>query len=156
MPDFLYWKIRFALFLARLFRIGGYKCTVIGKCTILAPLEQMQIIVNGILYLRDLDPEMFRRLTVDHPYLFWYRKLEFIGCREIYTITDNFILWGNEGVATFAAQTVLDFNLRYLSQSQSCRNSSATRREIKRQVFEFVKKHSFSPDLIKQYQAFAE
>ena len=140
-------------------RLKGYKRSVFGACTILAPPKEMQIILQGITYLQTLDPEMFQRLTAEHRYMFLYHPQKYLRFRRIFSITDNFLLWGNEGIATCFVQSILDFTLWVLPSERSLIKSNqvaATRQEIQRQVFEWVKKHSFRPELVKQYEKLAE
>ncbi len=153
-----YLPVRFVMPLS--LRLYGYKETIVGSCTILAPAKQMETILVGIEYLRTLDPEMFQRLTVENRYLFWYHPKRFLQSRDIFTITDNFLLWGKEGIAICFVQSVLDFNLKYLpskrTSARNCEMVVVARREIQRQVFEWTTKHSFPPELVKQYRVFAE
>jgi hypothetical protein len=135
-------------------RLVGQERLVIGKCIILAPSKQMQIILQGITDLQTLDREMFLRLTAERRYIFWYHPKKYVHCREVFTITENFLLWGKEGVITCFVQAVLDFNLQYLPWERSMvehRGEVADRHDIQQQVFEFLKKNSFSPELVEQY-----
>jgi hypothetical protein len=59
-----------------LFQIKGNKRSIVGTCTIIAPPKQMQIILEGITFLREIDSEMFKRLTVEQKYVFLYCFVE--------------------------------------------------------------------------------
>ncbi len=140
-------------------RLSGYEQSNIGACTILAPPKQMQIILEGVTYLQMLDSEMFRRLTAERRYIFWYfKQMPYLQCRNVFGITDSFMSWGKEGVVACFVQCVLYFNLEHLRRSQikNCKDSATTRHEMQKQVLEFLERHSFPAELVKQYQAFAE
>jgi hypothetical protein len=152
-----YLPARFLMPLAQ--RMHGYKRSVFGTCTILAPPKQMQIILQAITYLQKLDPEIFLCLTAKHRYIFWYHPGKYIQCRRVFSISDNFLFWGNEGVTTCFVQSILHFTLWTLPSERGLitnREAAAIHQEIQRQVFEWVKKHSFQPELVKQYEQFAE
>ncbi len=169
----LQWPIRFcrrtaAYFTYFIVRIGlplhvrlvGYKWTVMGRCTILAPQEQMCVILEGITFLQTVDPEMFHRLTAERRYVFWYHPKKFLQCREFFSITDNFLLWGKEGVVTCFVQSVLDLTLKYLPAEgtlvENRQVAIAARREIQRELLKWISEHSFPPELVKQYEEIAE
>jgi hypothetical protein len=136
-------------------RLVGYKRAVFGKCTIIAPAEKIQSIIDGIHYLETLDPQMFQRLTHEQEYVFWYHQKRFLSCENFYSITDNFLLWGKEGIAIFFVQSILDFNLRYLpSRAFSARNHTAksnTVKEVQRKLFDWIQEHHFPAELADQY-----
>jgi hypothetical protein len=150
----VYWIIKLGLMPS--LRLIGYKRSVTGTCIILAPPKQMRIILQGLTYLRTLDPEMFQRLTTERQYVFWFEKNRYSRCREFFTITDNFLLWGNEGVVTCFVQSVMDSPLEKASPFKKRKLTVITRRQIQQQVFEWLKKHSFSPELTEQYKTWAE
>lgn len=148
--------IRFGLPVASY--LDGFKRSIIGKCIIFAPPKQMQVIMDGVTYLQTLDPNMFMRLTAERRYVFWYYKRD-LQCREIFSICDNFILWGKEGVVTFFVQCILDYNLKLLPLDKTLGTreaSAARRRQIQQLLFEWLNKQSFNPELVRQYQEFAE
>jgi hypothetical protein len=150
---FIYLPLRFAMPIT--LRLGGLKQFAVGKCIILAPPEQMQTIMQGITYLQTIDREMFLRLTAEHRYIFWYHPKRFMECREIFSINDNYLQWGKEGVVACFLQAIMDFNLKHLPLERSVFKKQVAvvdRREIQQQVFEFVKKHSFPPELVAFYQ----
>ncbi len=153
---FFYLPVRFVMPLH--LRLSGYKRSDIGTCTILAPPKQMQIILEGVTYLQMLDSEMFRRLTAERRYIFWYfKQMPYLQCRDVFGITDNFMSWGKEGVVACFVQCVLYFNLEHLRRSQikNCKDSASTRCEMQKQVLEFLERYSFPSELVKQYRAFA-
>jgi hypothetical protein len=137
--------------------LAGWKRSVIGTCTILVPEKQRETILNGIAYLRTLDPEMYRLLTVEHKYVISYHPKRFLQICSVVFISDNFLLWGKEGVAVFLVQCVFGFTIDYPSWkntvSRGVRNR--TRREIQLRLFEWISKQPFSPELINQYREFA-
>jgi hypothetical protein len=115
----------------------------------------MQIIQQGITYLQMLDPEMFLRLTAEHRYIFWYHPKKFVECREIFTVNENYLQWGKEGVVACFVQAIMDFNLEHLAWERGLfknRGVAAERHKIQQQVFEFAKKHSFPQELVVFYQ----
>ena len=132
--------------------LTGYKRSVEGTCTIFAPPKQMKEIMHGIEYLRTLDPEMFQRLTTKQRYVFLYSKKRHMRCKEYFSFPDNYLLWGKEGVVTCFVQSITSSSL----EESPFKKSPVTRRQVQQQVFEWVKKHSFQPELVKQYQEFAE
>jgi hypothetical protein len=135
----------------------GWKRSAIGKCIIVVPTNKTVAIVEGIAYLKGIDPEMHRLLTTEHKYLIWYHPKQFLQIRDIVTINDNFLLWGKEGVAILLVQCVLDFTIDYPAwkKTLSRKVRRRTRNEIQRQLFEWMSKHSFSSELLKQYREFA-
>jgi hypothetical protein len=140
-------------------RLTGHKQSSMGTCTFLAPPKQMQIILEGVTYLQTLDPIYFLSLTAEHRYIFWYcPKMRDFECANVFGVTDNFMCWGKEGVVVCFVQCVLAFNLWHLKRSQvkNRKMSAEVRCDIQKQVFEFVKRHSFPPELVKQYQEYAE
>ncbi len=138
--------------------VTGYKRSVVGTCTILAPPKQMQIILEGITFLRDIDPEMFKRLTTERKYVLSYHAKHRTSFEEFHTITNNGMLHGKEGVAISLVQIILFRTAKdSLGQFGVDRlEEMAARRVYKKQIFEFVKKHSFAPHLIEHYQRLAE
>jgi len=154
LADLLYFSIRFAL--PPVMYSTGFKRSVIGKCIIFAPPKQMQVILGGVTYLQTLDHKMFLRLTAERRYVFWYHKSLCLQCKEIFSISDNFILWGKEGVITCFVQCIFEFTSKSLPLEKTLdKNHEATvakRRQIQQLVFEWLNKHSFAPELVKQYQ----
>ena len=146
----MYWYVKFGLGPA--LPLTGFKRFVVGTCTILAPPKQMQAIMQGVEYLRTLDSEMFQRLTTERRYVFWYNKQHHMRCKEYFSVPDNYFLWGKEGVVTCFVQSIMTSSL----EESPFKKSPVTRRQVQQQVFEWVKKNSFQPELVKQYQAFAE
>jgi hypothetical protein len=144
---FFYLSIRFTMPFT--LRLGGYKRSVVGTCTILAPQKQMQVILHGLTYLQALDSEMFQRLTVEQRYVFWYHKSRYLRCFEFFTITDNFLSWGDEGVAACFVQSILSLPLRkpFLNE-----DVVITRSQAQQQFSEWLKKHSISPNFSQHYQ----
>jgi hypothetical protein len=139
-------------------RLARRKKSVIGTCTIWAPPKQMQAILEGIEYLRKLDPEMFKRLTVEHKYVLFYHKKHRTIAYAAYSITDHYLLHGKEGVVIFLVQTILNRTMQDSLGRFRVKRSDAlvADRENRKQIFEFVKKHSFSPKLVEQYRKSAE
>jgi hypothetical protein len=139
-------------------RLCRRKKTVIGTCVIWAPPKQMQAILEGIEYLQQLDPEMFKRLTAERKYVLWHDKKHRTNAYAAYSISDPYLLNGREGVVIFLVQTILNRtaqdSLGRLRMKRA--DALAADRENRKQLFEFIKMHSFSPQLIKQYQTNAE
>ena len=136
-----------------------YKRSRLGKGLILAPPKQLQEILEGASYLQQLDPEMFRRLTAERGFYFFYsgEGHKYTQMRGIIIfMPDQYLRWGKEGIATFFVKTILDFNLKFLPMEKALdrsRESSANaNREIRIRIVEWLQKHSFPPELIKQYQ----
>lgn len=150
----MYFVVRFGMPIT--IRLEGYKRSTIGKCVILAPPKQMQIILEGAKFLEAIDPSMFQQVTAERRYVFWYHPTRFVSCREIFTVTDNFLLWGKEGVAICFVQSVLDFTWIRLPFEKAltwCReNTIAAHREVQQQVFKWISDHSFPAELLKQYK----
>ena len=142
---------------------SNYKRFKIGRCTVVAPAKQLEIIREGLTHLQAIDPEMYRRLIDERCYRFWYKDKgahQFLQCREIFAVADSYLSWGKEGVAIFFVQCMLDFNLQYLRMvrtfDHSAEAAKAARGEIQKQVFNWVKKHSFPPELVKHYEVIAK
>lgn len=146
----IYWFIKFGL--APSLRFIGYKRSTVGVCTILAPMEHMETILYGLEYLQSIDPQMFQMLTAAHRYVFWYHKNRYLRCREFFTITDNFLSWGKEGVITCFVQSVTDSQLINPYVLNERKTITITRQQIQQCVFEWLTKHSFPPELIEQYK----
>jgi hypothetical protein len=136
------------------------KRSIIGRCTILAPEKQMQTFLAGVEYLRTLDAEMFRQLTDEHQYLFWYHPKQFLRGRNTFAITDHFLRWGKEGIVIGFVQSILNYKIGYLKWEKTLCHSremrAAIRHEIRQKLFEWISKHPFSPELVKYYRELAE
>ena len=150
----LYWIMRFGigpgLFLTR------YRRVTMGAYVIVAPLNKMPLILQGFVYLQTIDMEMYQRLVKNRICLCYIQKLPLSSkqqkpLQEIYTITDNYLKWGNEGIAVCLVQTVLwhEFRTRLSKDSKGHLAASFI---LKQQLYEWIKGHSFSPELVKQYQ----
>jgi hypothetical protein len=135
-------------------RLCRRKKTVIGTCVIWAPQKQMQAILEGIEYLQNLDSEMFNRLTVERKYVLWYDKKHRTNAYEAYSISDPYLLNGKEGVVIFLVQTVLNRTTQDSMGRFRVKRAEAlvAGQANRKQLFEFINKHLFSPRLIKQYQ----
>ena len=127
-----------------------------GKCAIWAPPKQLHAILEGVKFLQAIDPEMFRRLTTARRYVVWYDPKHSLSCRDVFSITDNFLHWGREGVATCLVQNILDFTLLRLPFEKMLglerENIVAARREVLQRLLKWVSEHSFSEELVKQYE----
>jgi hypothetical protein len=158
MVCLLYLAARFGLFIVWLFGIKDYKRSIVGSCIILAPPKQTQIILEGIAYLQNIDTEMFKQLTVERKYILWYHKQHRTSAYEIYAINDRYLYHGKEGVVVCLVQTVLDRTMKDSLGRFGVKSydSTAKLREGRQQIFEFVKRHSFSTELVKQYQKLIE
>jgi hypothetical protein len=147
---FFYLPVRFAMPLT--LRLVGYKRAVVGTCTILAPQEKMQLILQGLTYLQTLDSGMFQRLTAKRRYVFWYYPNRYLRCFELFTITDNFLSWGSEGVVACFVQSVLALTLKKPFPFKKFGAKVLTRSHVQQQVIEWLEGHSFSPAFTKHYQ----
>jgi hypothetical protein len=146
----LYWFVRFGLGSA--LPLTGCNRFSVGTCTILAPPKQMESILQSIEYLRTLDPEMFQRLTTERRYIFWYTKRRYMRCKEYFSLSDNFLLWGKEGVVTCFVQSIIGSPL----EDSPFKKSPVTRHQVLQQVSEWLRRHAFQPELVKQYEEFVE
>jgi hypothetical protein len=152
--------IQFATF----FSLDGYKRADVGTCTIVAPPKQIKIILEGIEFLRTIDPSIFRRLTAEHRYIFVYvsKPVARFQCRDIFSIDDACLSWGKEGICICLVQSILAFNLMYLPVESSLvvgnrgREAFEARREIQQQLLKWMAGHSFSPVLVKHYEELAK
>lgn len=137
---------------------AGYKRSVVGTCTIFAPPKQTQIILEGITYLGEIDQEMFKRLTVERKYVFLYHKKQRVVLDGFNHITDDGLRYGKEGVAICLVQTILfrDVNDSLGRFGVDYSKKIASQCDFKQQIFEFVKKRSFSPKLVEHFQKTAE
>ena len=130
----------------------GYQKSAIGTCVILAPPNQMKVILQGIEYLRTIDSEMYQRLTAERRYVFCYKKGNYGRMEHIYFMPETFLLWGKEGVVTCFVQTIIGSAI----EQSPFKKSTMTRHQVQQQVFEWLSNRSFSPELVKQYQEFAK
>jgi hypothetical protein len=158
MACLLYAAAKCMMLFVSLFGIGGYKRSIVGTCVILAPPKQTEAILEGIAYLRDIDSEMFKRLTAERKYVLWYHKESRKGAYEIYSITDRYLVNGKEGVVISLVQSVLDRDMKDSVGRLRVKPYDATAelRDGRRQILEFMKRHSFSPELVAQYQKLAD
>jgi hypothetical protein len=151
----------FRLFLGVGLRFTGYKRMSVGTCTIVAPVQKMSTILEGIELLRVLDPAMFQRLTAERPYVFLYNNtFRYQQMVEYSMISDRFLRWGKEGVAIFCVQCILDRSLLWLPKSRDLlwgpEKTLEARSEIQRQLFEWVKQRPFPPQLVTHYEGLAK
>ncbi len=151
----------FRLFLGPGLRFTGYKRMSVGTCTVLAPVQKMPTILEGIELLRVLDPSMFHRLTTERPCVFLYNnKFPYQQMLEYSLISDRFLRWGKEGVAIYCVQCILDRSLLWLPKSQnltwSPERTFETRSEIQRQLFQWVKQRPFPAQLVAHYEGLAK
>jgi hypothetical protein len=134
---------------------GGCKKSRIGACTILAPPMQMLQILEGTRLLQTIDAEMFQRLTVERRYMLWYHPKYCGHCREIFSITDNFLNRGSEGVSVFCVQCVLEMTLESDaiagSKYWTYKDALKLRNKIQHAVFDWAKSHRMSPELVMEY-----
>lgn len=143
-------------------RMLGARSYRIGKCILLAPPKQLQAFLDGVAFVQTIDPKMFQRLTAEQRYVFIYKPKRNRGlyCREYFSITDKYLDWGKEGVALCLVQCILEFNLVYLPAARSLVvNREAlikARCEVQKQLFNWLKEHSFSIELVKQYEIIAK
>jgi hypothetical protein len=149
-----YYPIRFSLPLV--LGLEGYKRSKVGKCTFWAPPKRLHEILEGARFLQTLDPELFGRLTIERRYVVWYHPKISVSCRDVFSVTDNFILWGREGVALCLVQNVLDFTLLRLPFEKTLawekEDSVASRREMYQRIFRWLREHSFPEDLVNHYE----
>jgi hypothetical protein len=138
----LYYLIKFGL--APSLISAKYERYVEGTCVILAPPGPLSTIKEGLHALRALDPTIFQELTVKRRFIFWYHASKYLNAREVFTITDNFLRWGANGVIACFVQAVFD--------TSSC---AQTRNQMQQCVFNHLKKYSLPPELLKQYEVFA-
>jgi hypothetical protein len=140
-------------------RLCGVKVIHVGKCTIMAPEKQMQIILAGVQFLQTVDLEMFRQLTAEYKFIFWYHPKHYLDYRDIFSITDKFLLWGKEGVAICFVQSILGFTLMELPSSKASivdhRTALATRCDAKKRLASWISKHPFPAELVSHYQNIA-
>jgi|SRR5579862_428063 len=153
--------LQLQLFLVPVLRLGGYKQSRVGSCTVLAPVDKMGVILEGITLLKTLDLAMYHRVTDERPYIVWYNeKARYIQYREYFTITDNYVSWGKEGVAVFFVQLILDFDVKYLptntAVTMDAEQTLEARYRIQRQVLEWLKPRSFPMEMVRQYEKFAK
>ena len=137
---------------------ASYKRSIVGTCIIFAPPKQMQTILQGIAFLKEVDLAMYERLTVERKYILTYQKKRRTHLDEFYSVTDDILTAGNEGVAIGLVQIIL-FRDEVNSLGQFGIDPSkemAARLKFKQQILEFVKKHSFPVRFIEFYQRRAE
>lgn len=159
----IYWLTRFLILLATL--IGEHRRSVVGRCMIIAPPEKMKAILEGFTFLQSIDLVMFQKLTVERRYICFYLPKVTFQRREIFGISDAFLHWGKEGIATCLVQAVLNFALFYLPRHSidlgfrhpdgRCIGGSLEGvnacKEVQQELSQWMKTHSFSPGLLKQY-----
>jgi hypothetical protein len=139
----------------------GYERRSVGTCTVLAPVEKMPTILEGIELLRTLDPSMFRCLTVEQSYCFLYsNKMGYEQLFEYFIITDKFLRRGKDGVAIFCVQCILDYELLVLPKWRNLswrhRDAVKARSKIQQQMFNWVKQYPFPAELVQHYKTLAE
>ncbi len=135
--------------------------SVNGKCIILAPPKQMEVFIEGLAFLQEIDSNMFHRLTDDNHFFFVYVKNRTGSFDRFFCINDAFLSWGQEGVAIYFAQAVLDFSLMCLpakmTRIETRTTRIITRCEIQKQLLNWIYQHSHSFDaaLVKHYEEIA-
>jgi hypothetical protein len=143
------------------FFLTGYRRTKVGKCVIAAPLNKIPLILQGFAYLKTIDQKMYQRLTIENQFIFYYvKKLPLshkrqIRVQNIYTITDSYLSWGNEGVVVCLVQSVLR-NAFPTNFVKGGGEHFAASRELKQQIFEWVKNHSFPSAIVEHYKTALE
>ena len=141
--------------------LSGHRRSRIGTCTLWAPRGKMGVILDGMAFLESVDPVMFKRVTAERRYVFWYNpKGPVLQAAKYFAITDKYLYWGQEGVAIFFVQCMLDFTLKYLPQLRnlawSPADTLAARSEIQGRLSEWIKQHPFPAELVVQYEKLAE
>ncbi len=127
----------------------------------MAPPKQLQIFMEGLEFLRTIDPGMFQRLTGDNCLYFVYSQKRTGNFDRFFCINDAFLSWGQEGVAIYFAQAVLDFSLMCLpakmTRIETRTTRIITRCEIQKQLLNWIYQHSHSFDaaLVKHYEEIA-
>jgi hypothetical protein len=147
-----YLLIRYVLPLP--FYLYGFKRSVVGCCTVLAPAKQTKTILEGIEYLRALDSNLYQQLTVEHRYFFWYHPNRILQCRDAFSICDNFLSWGKEGVVITLVQSIYDYTIFYSNWEKKLKRSRiesvSMRRAIQKKLFEWSNKQNL-PSELKHY-----
>jgi len=139
--------------------ICGYKIAKIGTLTIVAPQEKLQIILDGVDYLKTLDPIMYQMLTVDQKYVCQYDKA-ISRAGEFFSINDNLLSYGKEGVVASFVQEILLFNRLHKPFERQPRRQTAAKlkayNEILNQLCLWLKTNSFHPKLVAYYRKLLE
>lgn len=146
-----YWFVKSGLLFARLFGGFGYQKVSVGKMIILAPTNKLPLILEGVAYLKAVDPRMFQRLTVEHNFVCFYRK-KFTRARDHFTVTEFHLRKGEEEVAANFAKAVLVFNIIDLKLGFSLKKDPkeilTARVEIAQQYYTWLTEHSFPASLV--------
>ena len=125
----------------------GYKTLRIGHCTFMAPGKQLEVIARGTDRLHGLDPDLFSKLASQKGLIFWYHKQKLIQAKRIISITDDWLVWGADGVATFLAESLIGLEYRE-SRDYDFDVSAAVVRD---RLCNWVAKHQINPELKAQY-----
>jgi hypothetical protein len=135
------------------------KLAYFGKFAILVPADKFKRILEGVEYLRAIDPAMFSRLTTERKYLCCYNKTQKQN-QEFFTITDKHLAWGKEGVVVGLIDAILEFDLveSPARQGLMAKHSQrlVARFQVENGLYLWLEKHSFHPSLVKRYQTWAE
>jgi hypothetical protein len=131
----------------------GYKRYDISRCTIWAPPAQIVMIRHGLEHLRMTDEKMFCRVVTEERLIFFYQKRHYTQLRNIFTVTDNYLFWGDHGVAICFVQSLMIMEERRISSTLGEVPLIANTRAVQK-TFDWIRNYRFPTDLVEQYREF--
>ena len=144
----LTWLIKASVGIAR------YRRVYVGGCRIMVPARRLNVINSGLAYLKQIDSKMYEAVSERHGLIIWYYKGPCLRCGRAFSIPEDLLLWGNEGVALFFAQTIIRLDTEHLPFKDAVTATSARRLTMKRLVT-WISRQNFTPELVRQCEDIA-
>ena len=93
--------------------IARYRRVYVGECRIMVPARGLNVINCGLAYLKQIEPNMYEAVAERRGLIIWYFRGPCLRCGRAFSIPENLLLWGNEGVALFLAQTIIRWDTEH-------------------------------------------
>ncbi len=136
--------------------ICGWQRLKFGTSVFWIPKQNAQMIRKGVELLRIRDPEMFSRLTSERRLIIYYFEgSEFFrkSSHRLFFMHARFVEIGPEGVACFIVQSLMmAAAVRRVNQRRLDDQEKAALKPVSRNMVEWLREHSFNPELISAYQ----
>src|SRR3974390_782455 len=131
-----------------------------GRSVFWIPRQKAQVVRDGVALLRSRDPEMFFCLTNRQRLVIY--SIEGPNSRlkpshRLFLMHSKFVDWGPQGVACFAAQSVMLAAAEpHMNPNNLEGRGTASPKSISRNMAEWLNGHSFHPWLISSYRQLVE
>jgi len=120
----------------------------------MVPARRLNVINCGLAYLKQIDPNMYEAVAERRGLIIWYFRGPCLRCGRAFSIPENLLLWGNEGVALFLAQTIIRWDTEHLPFKDAVTATSARRLTMQR-LGAWISRQNFTPELVRQYEDLA-